>query len=229
MTVQFNAIKASCYVTKQVERARQKGLTLELMDDFDLLLKVVEETSDRAPLTPIFDNRVCDVGSHNAFWVKGTAADGRVVHLQAVRRDDLEGESLSDFLARMGPHLMSPHIPGIPEESDYGACRYVREMTGRLCYHGEVWLSQTGEFRGQGLGVALPRLGVALALMRWAPDGIYGFVHPDLVLKGIPARYGYMHTHPFGIRWKRKDGLGTLDESITWMTGEDMSDLIEAA
>lgn len=229
MTAQFDQLKASCYLARQVSSAEIDGITLELLDDFDRFRKVADGTEGRAPLTPIFDNRVSDVSSENAFWILGRNADGDVVHLQALRRDDLKGITLDEHMRRQGPLLMSPHIPGIPGDSIFDACAYTREMSGRVCYHGEVWLSPNGPFRGRGLAVTLPRIGVTLALMRWAPDYIYGLVHPDLALKGIPARYGYVHTHPRGIRWRRSDGDGTLDECITWMTGDDMRDLVEAS
>lgn len=229
MTVQFDQLKASCYVARQVEAAEKQGISLELLSDFDDLRKVVAETEERAPLTPVFDNTVSDVTSENGFWILGRDAGGTVVHLQAVRCDDMGKGCLADYLARNGALFMSPHIPGIPAESDYAACRYVRDMKGLVCYHGEVWLSPAGDFRGRGLSITLPRIGVAVALMRWSPDFIYGLVHPDLVMKGIPARYGYTHFHPHGVRWRRKDGDGSLDEYITWMTRDDMRDLVEAA
>jgi hypothetical protein len=228
MTAQFDQLKASCYLARQVETAQAKNIALELLDDFEQFRKVAEATEGRAPLTPIFDNRVSDVSSENAFWILGRDPNGAVVHLQALRRDDLDGIGLDEHMRRQGPLLMSPHIPGIPSDSIYDSCAYTRSMTGRVCYHGEVWLSPKGPYRGNGLAITLPRIGVTLALMRWAPDFIYGLVHPDLVMKGIPARYGYIHTHPRGVRWRRSDGDGTLDESITWMTGDDMRDLVEA-
>ncbi|MEC9268703.1 MAG: hypothetical protein RLW87_00685 [Alphaproteobacteria bacterium] len=229
MTVHFDQLKASCYVARRVEEAQSLGITLELLSDFDRLRQVVTETEGRAPLTPIFDNTVSDVTGDNGFWILGRSPQGRVVHVQAVRMDDLRGETLAEHLERHGNLFLSPHIPATPDGSDYRACRYVREMAGTICYHGEVWLSPDGEFRGRGLAIILPRIAVAVALMRWAPDYIYGLVHPDLVMKGIPARYGYNHAHPLGVRWRRTDGQGTLDEYITWMTGDDMRDLVEAA
>ena len=228
MTYTFDELSAAKYVARRVAAVEAKGISLKLLNDFDHLREVVGETAGRAPLTPIFDNRVSEVGPDNAFWLLGSGADGTVRHLQAVRMDDLVHESLSEFLKRHGPQLMSPHIPGNPMASDYAACRYTREMRGRICYHGEVWLSPEGQVRGQGLSVDLPRIGVAIALLRWHPDFIYGLVHPDLVLKGIPARYGYTHFHPHGIRWHRTDQPGTLDEYITWMTRQDMQDMVGA-
>lgn len=229
MSVQFDQLKASCYVARQVEAAQHQGITLELLSDFDRLRQVVAETEGRAPLTPIFDNTVSDVSGENAFWILGRCPRGSVVHVQAVRKDDLGEENLAEHLERRGGLFLSPHIPATPEGSNYHACRYMREMAGTVCYHGEVWLSPSGNVRGRGLAITLPRIAVAVALMRWAPDYIYGLVHPDLVMKGIPARYGYNHFHPHGVRWRRTDGAGTLDEYITWMTGDDMRDLVEAA
>lgn len=227
MTEQFNALKASRYVSQRVMEAEAHGISLELLSDFDHLREVVNSTEGRAPLTPIFDSLVSDISSENGFWILGRGADGTVLHVQAIRRDVIRGESLAEHLAARGAWFMSAHIPAIPAASDYAACRYVRAMQGVVCHHGEVWLNPAGQVRGKGMAVCLPRLGLALALMRWQPDYIYGFVHPDLVLKGIPARYGYTHFHPHGIRWRRKDGQGTLDEFITWMTLDDMRDLIE--
>lgn len=227
MTEHFDPLKTSRYVAKRVIEAEAHGISLELLSDFDHLRQVVNATEGRSPLTPIFDNTISDVSPENAFWILGRRRDGTVLHLQAVRKDEIRGETLAEHLASRGEWFMSPHIPAIPATSDYAACRYVRGMSGTICHHGEVWLNPNADVRGKGLAVCLPRLGVALALMRWQPDFIYGFVHPDLVLKGIPARYGYTHFHPHGIRWHRTDGQGTLDEFITWMTLDDMRDLVE--
>ncbi len=74
---------------------RSPGLNIEFKQDFRHFLELIEENQDRKELSPMFDPRYCSIGADNGFWIKGTNDDGEVVHLQAVRFDDLGQTTLS--------------------------------------------------------------------------------------------------------------------------------------
>lgn len=210
-------------------RAAQHGVAVRMEHNFEALLALVEATPKRAPLTPIFDCRYSDVSGDNAFWLKGTDRDGGLVQMQAVRVDDLEGETLTDHLKRRRQLYMSPHIPGLPSESDFDSCVYTRRITGRVCYHGEVWIAPDGPWRGTDLVSIFSGLAFGLALLRWRPDYMYGMTATALVRKGIVAKYGYYHMHPRGIRWRLASADASFDEWFAWMSQEDLVDLMEAS
>jgi len=71
-----------------------------------------------------------------------------------------------------------------------------RIQGGKVCYHGEIWLSR--EYRGRGLSALLPRLLMALAFVRWAPVYMFGLVPAKLASCGIACQYGYYHVEPEG-------------------------------
>lgn len=222
-------IELKFYIDGLIEQAAEQGVTVEVCDDFRELQEAVETIEDRAPLTPIFDWRYSDITADNGFWIKGTSTEGQVVHMQAVRIDTLVERSLADYLREQAPLFLSPHIPADAEKSVFNACAWARERRGKVCYHGEIWVSPKDGFRGRGLGRILPRIVPPIAYQKWQPDCFYGMMAPKLAERGMSAQYGYSHYHPLGIRWKLRDEGGTFDEYLAWMTPDDMAALVEAA
>lgn len=217
------------YISRLFDQAAEHGVTMEICDDFRELHEIVSAIDERAPLTPIFDWRYSDIGQDNGFWIKGTASDGQIVHMQAARLDRIEGQTLAEYLRRHASLYLSPHIPAIAEQSVFDSCNWAKEQRGSVCYHGEVWITPRRGYRGRGLGRILPRIVPPIAYRKWQPDCFYGMMAPTLAEKGMSAQYGYTHLHPLGVRWKLRDQNGTFDEYITWMTPEDLSALAEAA
>lgn len=221
----LNDLEIARYIVSLDQMATAENIALSLSTDFDLLRDTVQETNDRAPLTPVFDSRLCDIGQDNGFWILGRDPEGQVVHMQAMRLDHLQDETLADHLEARSKLFCSPHIPADTARSDFRSCQYTQRISGAVCYHGEMWLRTGDQYRGRGLSAVLPRLALAIALVRWAPDYIYGMVQTKLVYKGIPAQYGYLHVHPKGIRW-RVPGEKTFDEWLVWLSREDLEEII---
>ena len=218
----------SLYTNDLIRQASELGVKIDICDDFRELQEAVEATDGRAPLTPVFDWRYSNINSENGFWIKGTSSSGKLVHMQAARIDTIKDKTLSEFLREQAPLYLSPHIPAIAEQSTFDSCWWMRQSKGKVCYHGEIWISPHDGFRGRGLARILPRIVPPIAYRKWQPDCFYGMMAPKLAERGMSAQYGYSHYHPLGIRWKLRDGGGVFDEYVTWTTPDDMVALVES-
>ena len=205
------------------EIADRNAIDIEVSSDFDAFRELRKTQTDRPPLSPVFDPAVSDLGSKNAFWIKGCNRQGEVVHTQAMRLNDLTGCSLADHLFQRRVAYMPPGISVDIDRSDFGSAPASHFITGDVCYHGELWLKGGHNgLRGGGLTSALPRLALGLALLEWSPDFVFGLVHPLAACKGLAAREGYMHLAPGGILWHQLDDVDVFEEWLVWMSREDI-------
>ncbi len=212
------------YIAWLQDRTFDKGIELELCEDFQELRAVVEAIPERHPIQPEFDPHLTDVGPGNALWVKGLDRCGEVVHLQAMRIYDLRGKTLDEHLgATINKLYCGPGAEAKLNESQASSAPAARSITGWVCYHGELWIRDgDGGFRGRGLSRFLPRFLLAVALKKWSPDFVYGFVDHAQVQKGLPARYGYMHMQPGAIRWDVPPKHIAPEEWLVWLDRDDL-------
>ena len=220
-----NTLDVCRYVQGLDDLARQEGINIELRTDFGHLCELSRELPDKPYPTAMFDPMKSDVGAHNAFWLKGTDAQGRVVHLQAARLYDLKGRSMAEHFESMEAFYADPSLFHDTEVCRSGAPA-LRRITGRVAYHGELWIrGENPSFRGRQLSHPLSRLLLGLVLARWAPDFAVAFAYSRSVDRGLPARYGYWHIQPDAVRWQRTPPKGPLRVWLMWLTGEDLQDL----
>lgn len=214
-------------VTRLTGQAREKGLSLTVSDDFEGLLEAARLAPQRAPIAPAFDPRVCELGPENGFWILGTDRDGRVSHLQAVRLIETGERTLKQHLdtnlLEFAPPETRLHLPLSGCEAASAA-----RFRGRLCYHGELWLrgGQDG-FRGRSLSGPLTRLGIVLAYLRWAPEVVFALVSSWSIEKAMTDAYGYINAEPRGAVWSIVGRMGTMEEWLVWVTGEQLNALLE--
>ena len=217
------------YVAEIIEISRKRGITLEVSTDFEEFRRVRSTQPERATLYPMYDAACSYVDRTNGFWIKGTDENGELVHTQAMRLIDLAGVTLADHL-RMHRHIyMTPGDADDPSRFEYSPSPACQKITGKVCYHGELWLKNGGGkgFRGTGLTSILPRMAMVLGHMEWSPDFIFGFMYPLAACKGLAAREGYMHMEP-GV-WHSPGEPESFSEWIVWMAREDVGHLMRFA
>lgn len=198
------------------------GIRLSLENDFHAL-KTIGATVDKLPLTPNFDPDVIDIGPANGFWMKGIDVTGDVIFTQAARMYDCNTKTLAILHEKLEAFYASPEQSAEQGETCVCEAPATHSITGNVCYHGEIWLDP--RFRKRGLTESLPRLMLALILMRWAPDYVFGMAQPGICKKGVGARYGYRHMQPHGMIW-HVPSTGTLDEWVIWNDREDIETVL---
>jgi len=216
-------LRLARFIGSMEQRALKQGICVETSSDFEALKEVCLRLNNKAPLSALFSPDFYELGPADAFWVKGTNRRGEIVHTQAIRRDFLQGTRL-DFRLRQALQRLYCRAPDRPAElASLPWSPGMQNITGTVCYHGEIWL-QKGKrgFRGKGLSAVLPRLALGIALAKWNPDYVFGFTDPKLAFKGVAAQYGYMHLQPGGVFWEQAPETISPDDWIAWWNRRDL-------
>lgn len=203
---------------------RSPGLHIEFEQDFRQFLSVIEENPDRKELSPMFDPRYCDISADNGFWIKGVNEDGDIVHLQAVRYNDLSQTTLAEHWQQNSPLYRPPGIQPDINKTVFDRAPAAHMISGKVCYHGELWMRK--DFRGLHLASRLANLAMLLASARFSPDYMYCLISPDVIRTGLSVRHGYLHMHPHGIQWHVKSEDVVHNEYLVWMNGEELDQLM---
>lgn len=208
----------------EVQYFEDRKITIQYLTDFDDFLATTEAIEGKGDLTPIFDVRFSDISPENGFWLKGVDENGKVMHVQAIRFDNLEDKSLSEHW-KSDPQLYCTQGLGIDlERSQYDVAPAASVITGAVCYHGELWVEKS--YRRIRLASKLANLAMLMALARFNPDYIYCLIVPKVIRTGLSVRNGYLHMHPQGIRWHIPGKSDPYDEYLVWMTGSELVDLM---
>jgi len=201
----------------------RRGIHLEYLTDFEQFREVALAISDKADPTPIFDVKSSDICSENGFWIKGTSETGEIVHLQAVRFDNLTGTTLADHWQENPDLYLLPGVDIDTQQTQFESAPASLEITGTVCYHGELWLEKSS--RLFGLAPKLGQISMLMSLMRFAPDYLYCLMIPKHIKRGLSVQYGFLHLHPYGIRWHIRGQDESFDEYLVWITGKELADI----
>ena len=66
---------------------------------------------------------------------------------------------------------------------------------------------------------------MALVMLRWSPDYLFGMAQPGICTKGVGARYGYRNMQPHGMIWNVPSS-GVLDEWVIWNNADDLEQAV---
>lgn len=213
--------------------AQVKATSIEIFDRFGVRMVVGSDFNEyhkellkfrpHQPLGAPFDPTIHNMSSKNCFWVIGYDSDNRVVHTQAMRVIDLGSRSLADHM-----NADFRKYPPVGVDLDLDASRYrpgpgARRITGKAAYHGELWIDdKSEEFRGTGLSELLGQYAFLLALERFDPDFVFGFVARPVAHKGLAERLGFMHNEPRAVNWRMAESPKVLEGYMVYMSNEDL-------
>lgn len=213
-------------VSNLINELESAGVFLEIGGDFASYRRLRSKQTDRSDLFPMFDVASSYVDASNAFWVCGFDENNELVHTQAIRLLNLHNMSLAEHLREHRHKYITPNTSPDPDFTYFSDLPSLDRISGNVCYHGEFWIKGgKGGHRSQGFTALLSRIVFELALKLWSPDYVFGFVPMPLALKGIPVRYGYSHCE-FGV-WHGPEHEVTSEESLVWMSNQDMHTFLE--
>lgn len=219
--------KGAQYVARTTQMAKRKGITIEVGDDFAEYAEIIRTSRGEQPIGPPFDSRLHFLKSANGFWITGRDREGQIVHTQAMRKLDLAGQTLAEYLQERYRDFPPAGLNLDMEASTYRAGPAAHNITGTVCYHGDVWLKGgMGGFRGTGVSSLLARVMLTTAMLRWSPDHIIGFMPEQKAFKGLGEREGYMHSEPGSLSWKIANSEDSLEAFMVWMSRVDLNHLL---
>ncbi len=170
-----------------------------------------------------FDPTQHELDQDNSIWVVGRDESGVIMHTQALRLVNLDGGSLASYLRRDFRDFPPSGLDLDMARSRYKPGPGAKQIFGTTVYHGEVWMGGApGQFRGTGVSSILGRYAFLLALRKWNPDFMIGFMPKPVANKGFVSRQGYMHVEPYALRWFIKGNDNPLEGMMVYMGREDM-------
>lgn len=200
--------------------ARDRGVTLTLSTDFELLRDVNQMNLKHwHGLAPSFDSAYGGIDASCGFWIMGRNADGEIVTTQAAHFYAMGDETVGDYL-----NSLRLFYPDPARQKNTGECCTISspssgQIKGRVVFSGSTWIHP--DYRGRELPKILPRISRALALTRWNTDYTISMVSMALVEKGVAAAYGYKRVEP-GIEWLRSSVSQRYTGALVWMSQDEL-------
>ena len=194
------------------------GIQITLETDFQSM-KAISNGLEKLPLTPNFDPDVSRIGPENGLWMHGRDFSGRTVLTQGARYYDLKDRTAALLHESLQAFYADPASQAEQGETCRCEAPAMHTISGRVCYHGELWLAPP--FRGRGLSATVSKLLMATVLLRWQPDYLFAVVQPGVCLRGVAAGYGYRNMQPHGMIWT-VPSKGTLDEWVVWYNAAEL-------
>lgn len=227
MTVQDMNLGARFFASSQ-EIFCEREIRIEVGSDFDAYGKIVSEGRPIQGLGAPFDPERHQLDDHNSFWLAAYDKAGDLIHTQAAKRLDMSGASLDNYMR----HHFREFPPALPDidliRSRFRASPGAHMISGNVVYHGDVWIApEKGNYRGVGLSTVLARYGLLLAMGRWDPDFIFGFMAQAVAFKGFAERMGYMHNEPGALRWYREGNDKALEGFLSYLSNSEIRYLFE--
>jgi hypothetical protein len=178
---------------------RGTGLHADVSSDMKLFDEVKQQARGFG-VAPMHHHAVGVFGRERAFWMSLVDDNGDVVGLQAFRYDDIDTH-LADWCVNymIGVYmrqqeLMVPSFPKPPEGS------ISERLTGKLVYHGEIWISKN--IKNRKVFEQFVRLGLITAVIKWRPDAIWGLASAQMAGHGHFTRVGYTILERGFLRWQ---------------------------
>ncbi|MDA5093830.1 hypothetical protein O2N63_06990 [Aliiroseovarius sp. KMU-50] len=215
------------YVSAVLNLTESKGLRLEIGSDFEHYAEVLAKHRKEQALGQPFNPERHDLHDDNAFWILGWTMEGELVHTQAMRKFELGGVQLSDYLSYNFREFPPSGMDLDMERSSYRPGPGAHRITGQVFYHGELWVKPDQRFRGTGLPGILARFAMATCVLRWSPDHVFGFMPEQLAYRGLMEREGYMHSDPGALTWHNRDKTDPMRAFMVYMSHDDLSFLLK--
>lgn len=216
------------FVANSAEIFQRYGVTLEVGYDFEEYRSLLAEARPEHELGAPYDPNVHNMTRHNALWIVGRNLDGEIVHTQAIRMLEMQGQTVGEYFTNRFREF-PPSVPGLDlQRSRFRAGPGAKRMRGSVAYHGEFWIAPGADsLRGQGMSCVLGRYGFFEAIQHWDPDHMVAFMAKGIAFKGLAERTGWMHTQPGALRWFLKDVAEPIEGFMAYMDRDDLHYVLE--
>ena len=219
--------QATQYVALISDIMRNFGIDLEIGSDFKRYKELISVGRPEQQIGEPFDADLVYLTETNSYYVAGFNAAGELVHTQAMRKLDLAGGYLSDYLIDQFRHFPPAGLSLDIEASEYLPGPAAKKIKGEIAYHGDVWLKGGDSgFRGTGVSSLLARFAIVLTKLIWSPDYVVAFMPESVAFSGLAERESYMHNEARSLRWHFENSDDVLEGFLIWLSEEDIEHVI---
>ncbi|MFB6421485.1 hypothetical protein [Bradyrhizobium tunisiense] len=217
-----NPLHVSRFIQLYDKAAVQKGINLSIGFDFHEYVSITEATPTKGKTYPNFRPDRSPIKTGEGYWLVGVDTNNEVALVEAARLYDLSQSNLAEHLQSLKFFYADPAKDAHPQDRCICKAPSAWRITGKVVYHGDVWVRS--DFRGQGIMKIMAGIMGGVSLAMWAPDYRCGFAGRWSVDKRV---YDVAHAEPSGsvLRLVEEDIVD--DDWLFWTTGKELRSLID--
>ncbi|MGV7218876.1 hypothetical protein [Bradyrhizobium sp. UFLA05-112] len=225
MTSVFNPLQVARFLQVYDDAAAQKGIRLSIGFDFHEYVSITRATPTKGPTYPNFRPDRSPIKSGEGYWIIGVDKNNDVAVLEAARLYDLSHSNFAEHLQSLKAFYADPTIHAHPLDRCTCTAPSAKKITGKVAYHGDLWVRK--DFRGQGVPKIIAGILHGVTFAMWAPDFLCSLVARWSLEKGLVARYEMLHHEPGGSILQLVEEDIVDDDWLIWLTREELRSQVE--
>jgi hypothetical protein len=185
------------------------GLTVEVSSDMAAFNEVKKQARG-FEVAPMHHHEVGVFTNERAHWLSLHEASGKIVGLQAFRCDQID-TNLADWCITymIGAYMRRQELM-VPSHAKPAKGSISERLTGKLAYHGELWIEKA--HRNRDVIEHFVRMALILTHLKWQPDAIWALAGAHIVERGHLSRSGYNTLELGFMRWQMaSDGIDPFE------------------
>lgn len=197
--------------------AAQKGIKVLIGFDFHQYVSITRATPTKGPTYPNFRPDRSPIEAGEGYWIVGIDKNNDVALLEAARLYRLSHGNFAEHLETLKAFYGDPSIHAHPKDRCTCRAPSAKKMTGKVAYHGDLWVRR--DFRGQGVRNIITRIAHGVSYAMWAPDFLCALVARWTLDKGVDEM---LHHEPEGSILQLVEEDIVDDDWLSWLTGEEL-------
>lgn len=222
MTSIVNPLQVSRFLQVYDAAAARKGIKLSIGFDFHEYVSITRGLPTKKPTYPIFRPDRSPIKSGEGYWMIGVDENNEVALVEAARLYDLSHSNFAEHLESLKVFYAAPTKHAHPQDRCVCTAPTARNITGKVVYHGDVWVR--GDFRGQGLPKIMTGMVRGVSFAMWAPDFVCGLAPRWSRDKSV---YLTAHHEPGGSILRLVEEGIVDDDWLMWVTGEELRNSVD--
>lgn len=222
MTSVVNPLQVSRFLQVYDDAATEKGIKISIGFDFHEYVSIRRVTPTTRPAYPNYRPDRSPIKSGEGYWIKGVDKNNEVAILEAARLYDLSQSNFAEHLQSLRAFYADPTVHAHPQDRCICKAPTAHKMSGKVAYHGDLWVRR--DFRGQGMGKIVGGIERGASLAMWAPDFLSAHVASWALDKKV---YDIAHYEPGGAILQLVEEDIVDNDWLVWLTGSELRSLVE--
>ncbi|MFK4380969.1 hypothetical protein [Bradyrhizobium sp. USDA 223] len=217
-----NPLNVSRFLRLYDDAAAQKGIEVSIGFDFHEYVSITNRVPTKKPTYPIFRPDRSPIKPGEGYWMVGVDSSDEVAFVEAARLYDLSHSNFAEHLESLKVFYADPGKHAHPQDRCICTAPSARKITGKVVYHGDVWVRR--DLRGQGVPKIMTGIVRGVSFAMWAPDFVCGLAPRWSHDKSV---YLAAHFEPGGSMLQLVDEDIVDDDWLMWVTGEELRQSVD--
>ncbi|UPK28167.1 hypothetical protein [Bradyrhizobium sp. 195] len=212
-----NPLRVSRCLQIHEDVAARKGIRFFIGFDFHEYNLITRTTPAKERTNPNFRSDRSRVEAGEGYWIIGVDKNNDVAGLEAARLYRLSHSNFAEHLESLKAFYADPTRHAHPQDRCICTAPTAKKMTGKVAYHGDLWVRR--DLRGQGIRKIITRITHGVSFAMWAPDFLCALVARSTLDKGVDDM---PHHEAGGAVLQLVDEDIVEDNWLSWLTGEEL-------